>query len=57
MSVQPFIITFVVCDQIIGATAASRSLGALLRTFSKQADLGTGQHIGKFMPQYPQAHQ
>ena len=57
MSVRPFIITFVVCDQIIGATAASFSLGALLRTFSKQADLGTGQHIGEFIPQHPQAHQ
>jgi len=57
MSVQPFIITFVSLSQIIGAAAASRSLGALLRTFSKQADLGTGQHIGEFMPQHPQAHQ
>ena len=57
MSVQPFIITFVSLSQIIGATATGRRLGARLRAFPKQADLGTRQHIGEFMAQYPQAHQ
>ena len=57
MSVQLFIITFVSLSQIIGATATGRSLGARLRVFPKQSNLGTRQHIGEFMAQYPQAHQ
>jgi len=57
MSARTFIITFVSLSQIIGATATGRRLGARLRAFPKQADLGTRQHIGEFMAQYPQAHQ
>ena len=42
---------------VCGAAAASRSLSAVLRAFPKQSDLGTRQHIGESVPQYPQAHQ